>query len=172
MKCQKCDKPAIYHITELTGGKPQELHLCDDHAKVYLSDAAEPDDIASGLAATLAQEVSMGNATEELQRMDKETCAICEISFLEFRSKGRFGCPNDYTAFVKHIEPLMMNIHGSAEHVGKVPKRCGLKSGDSFRTQLIRLRREMTEAVTQEDYERASILRDKISTIENRASDV
>ena len=24
MKCQQCDKPATFHITELTGGKPQD----------------------------------------------------------------------------------------------------------------------------------------------------
>ena len=33
MKCQKCERPATFHITELTGGKPQELHLCEEHAR-------------------------------------------------------------------------------------------------------------------------------------------
>ena len=33
MKCQQCEKPATFHITELTGGEPQELHLCEDHAR-------------------------------------------------------------------------------------------------------------------------------------------
>ena len=40
MKCQQCDKPATFHITELTGGKPQELHLCEDHARQYLTSSA------------------------------------------------------------------------------------------------------------------------------------
>ena len=35
MKCQQCDKSATFHITELTGGKPQELHLCEEHARQY-----------------------------------------------------------------------------------------------------------------------------------------
>jgi len=35
------------------------------------------------------------------------------------------------------------------------------------RTQLIRLRREMKEAITEEDYERASELRDEIRHIED-----
>ena len=38
MKCQKCDKSATFHITELTGGKPQELHLCEEHAREYLTE--------------------------------------------------------------------------------------------------------------------------------------
>ncbi|MBA3483488.1 MAG: UvrB/UvrC motif-containing protein, partial [Pirellulales bacterium] len=45
-----------------------------------------------------------------------------------------------------------------------VPKRC--PHGADQQTQLIRLRREMKEAVTGEEYERASELRDQIRTIE------
>ena len=32
MKCQKCDKPATFHITDLIDGKPNELHLCEECA--------------------------------------------------------------------------------------------------------------------------------------------
>ena len=47
MKCQQCDKLATYHITELTGGKPQELHLCEEHARQYLSSTSgEPSGVA------------------------------------------------------------------------------------------------------------------------------
>ena len=41
MKCQHCEKPATFHITELTGPKPMELHLCEDHARTYLSQSEE-----------------------------------------------------------------------------------------------------------------------------------
>ena len=55
MKCQQCERPATFHITELTGGKPQELHLCEDHARSYLtsSSGGEPAG-AGGMAAALA----------------------------------------------------------------------------------------------------------------------
>ena len=39
-------------------------------------------------------------------------------------------------------------------------------SGSARRTQLIRLRREMKEAIQEENYERASKLRDEIQRIE------
>ena len=44
MKCQRCDKSATFHITELTGGKPQELHLCEEHAvdQVVAVDDSQP----------------------------------------------------------------------------------------------------------------------------------
>jgi protein arginine kinase activator len=62
------------------------------------------------------------------------------------------------------LEPLIVNIHGAAEHVGKRPKH-GVR-GTDHQTRLIQLRREMREAVEQEDYERASRLRDEIRCME------
>ena len=58
-----------------------------------------------------------------------------------------------------------LNIHGETRHVGKVPKRCA--SSAEQQTQLIRLRREMKEAIAAEEYERASKLRDEIRKIES-----
>ena len=37
MKCQKCAKPATYHITDIERGKPREFHFCDEHARQHLS---------------------------------------------------------------------------------------------------------------------------------------
>lgn len=164
MKCQKCDKTATFHITELTGGKPQELHLCQEHAHEYLTQAeAEPTGAAS-LAGALAQQLAVGQTAEELARLDKRSCPVCGITFFEFRNQGRLGCPNDYTCFQKELTPLILNIHGESEHVGKRPRRAAVDT--SRQTDLIRLRREMKEAISQEDYERASKLRDDIRRIE------
>ena len=60
--------------------------------------------------------------------------------------------------------PLLVNIHGDVEHKGKHPKHHAV-TGQSGR-ELIRLRRELKEAVDREEYERASELRDKIKTME------
>jgi protein arginine kinase activator len=169
MKCQQCDKPATFHITELTGGKPQELHLCEEHAREYLTQsgnepAAASGSMASVLAQQMAQQMTVGQTAEELAQLDQQACPVCGITFYEFRSQGRLGCPHDYICFQAQLEPLILNVHGELEHVGKNPSRCA--KGSESRTQLIRLRREMAEAVTQEDYERASELRDQIRRIE------
>ena len=66
------------------------------------------------------------------------------------------------------LEPLLMNIHGETEHVGKCPAHSA--DGSAQQTELIRLRREMKEAVAEEDYERASRLRDDIRNIEQDAA--
>ncbi|MEN6405183.1 MAG: UvrB/UvrC motif-containing protein [Thermoguttaceae bacterium] len=164
MKCQQCDKPATFHITELTGGKPQELHLCEDHARQYLTASASEPTAVGGMAAALAQQMAIGQTAEELAQLDQQACPICGITFYEFRSQGRLGCPHDYVCFQAQLEPLILNIHGESEHVGKRPSRQA--SGSEGRTQLIRLRREMKEAIDDENYERASELRDEIQHIE------
>jgi protein arginine kinase activator len=164
MKCQQCDKPATFHITELTGGKPVELHLCEEHARQYLTSSSNEPTAVGNMSAALAQQMAVGQTAEELARLDQQACPICGITFFEFRSQGRLGCPHDYVCFQAQLEPLILNIHGESEHVGKRPKHAAAGSGN--RTQLIRLRREMKEAIDDENYERASQLRDQIQQIE------
>lgn len=170
MKCLNCEKPATFHITELTGAKPQELHLCEDCARKYLVKAQDEESAAPTLAGMLAQQLKLGQTAQELARLDQRACPVCGITFYEFRQQGRLGCPHDYVTFEKELEPLIVNIHGENSHVGKRPKRV---AGDTDRrTEVIRLRREMEMAVESEDYERASQLRDRIREFERQDGQV
>ena len=86
----------------------------------------------------------------------------------EFRQAGRLGCPHDYVFFKDEMEPLIVNIHGAVAHTGKQPQRGSLSSDRQI--DLIRLRREMTDAIELEDYEQASQIRDQIREIEETES--
>jgi protein arginine kinase activator len=169
MKCSRCEKPATFHITERVGDREQwdEVHLCEDCAREYLSKPSSQEADES-LAGALAQHLKIGQTAEELARLDQRTCPVCGITFYEFRQHGRLGCPHDYVCFEQEMEPLLVNIHGEAMHAGKRPKRSARNVDEQ--TQLIRLRREMREAVQSEDYERASRLRDEIRKIEGLTS--
>ena len=123
MKCQYCEKPATFHITELTGDEPSELHFCEEHARVYLTQSDEPQETTSSLAGVLAQQLKVGQTAEDLARLDQRACPMCGVTFYEFRHAGRLGCPHDYVCFREELEPLIMNIHGATEHVGKRPKQ-------------------------------------------------
>ncbi len=165
MKCDKCDKQATFHITERVGDEDQwqERHLCENCARDYLSKPSEPD-FQPSLASALAQHLKLGQTAEELAKLDQQTCPSCGISFYEFRHHGRLGCPNDYLCFEKQLMPLIENIHGETLHSGKRPRRAAHDLDKQ--TSLIRLRREMREAIKGEDYERASVLRDEIRKLE------
>lgn len=165
MKCQHCEKPATFHITELTGPEPLEIHLCEDHAREYLTapQADEPPVVAS-LAGLLKKQLKLAQTAEELAQLDQKSCPKCGITFHEFRSQGRLGCPHDYTCFEKELEPLLVNIHGDKKHVGKRPKRAAVPSETA--AELQRLKRAMQEAVEREDYEQASKIRDEIRRLE------
>lgn len=170
MKCQQCEKPATFHITELTETDPQEFHLCEEHAKLYLSqaDQGQPGAASASLQGVLAQQLQVGQTAEELARLDQQSCPVCGITFYEFRNQGRLGCPHDYECFGEELQPLLVNIHGGTQHSGKRPERSAATSRQ--KTELIGLRREMKEAVQNEDYERASELRDQIKDIEQQDS--
>ncbi len=168
MKCQHCEKPATFHITELTGPSgPVILHLCEEHARIYLSQESS-DAPNNALAGMLAKQLKLEQTAEQLAQLDKKTCPVCGISFAEFRQAGRLGCSYDYVCFQEDLEPLLMNIHGSKTHRGKRPTRN--TGAPDKQHELIQLRREMQEAIAQEQYERAGELRDKIQSIENASA--
>ena len=169
MKCQKCEKPATFHITDLSAGEVLALHLCPDCAKSYL----QPEEAATETSAPttmgfLQQQLKLEQTAEDLKELDSKECPVCGITFFEFRQKGRLGCPHDYEFFGSELEPLLLNVHGGQVHVGKLPNRCG--EGTESRTKVIRMRRELKEAIDREDYERASELRDQINSIEGEGS--
>jgi protein arginine kinase activator len=177
MKCQKCDKQAVFHITELEAGEVRELHLCEDHARAYLNQAepvpegdAEPQEAKSGGGA-LVGPLGIGQTADELAVLDQKVCDMCGITFFEFRNQGRLGCAHDYAHFEKELEPLIANIHGATTHTGRRPARpaaAGLPEGTDDLTAVIGMRRGMKEAIAREDYEKAKEDRDAIRALEDR----
>jgi protein arginine kinase activator len=111
-------------------------------------------------------------AADELAALDQKACDMCGITFFEFRNQGRLGCPHDYVQFAKELEPLISNIHGATEHTGRKPLRsqqtAAAAEGSAELTGLIGIRREMKEAISREDYEKAKENRDAIRAIEDR----
>jgi len=149
-KCDRCPKPATLHITELQGGAPTEIHLCEQCAKEYLS--------LEGVAPSAAPSDVEAEAEPDV------TCPQCGLTFADFRRTGRLGCAQDYEVFDEFLIGLYESVHGANRHLGKAPQRSG---EEVLRQQeLIRLRRELREAVAREAYEKAASLRDEIHQLE------
>lgn len=154
----------MFHITDLTGDEIISLHLCPNCAKEHLQPAESTGPTTSTLANVLKQQLNITQTAEELAKLDEKTCPVCKITFYDFRQTGRLGCPHDYSVFEEELEPLLLNVHGNTQHIGKTPKRTPVDQ--QRQTELIRLRREMRDAIEAEKYEQASAIRDKIRQLE------
>ena len=163
-KCHGCTKQATLHITELRDGEARAIHFCESCAKDYLNQEDNPE-LSQSPAGALQQKLEEYPDDEELAELDATVCPNCGISFAQFRSKGRLGCPHDYVAFEDELLPLLENIHGETQHVGKVPRRA--PDGSQRQYRLIKLRNELRAAIEQEAYETAAGLRDEIQSLEN-----
>jgi protein arginine kinase activator len=91
MKCQQCEKPATFHITELTGGKPMELHLCEEHARKYLTAPSSETAAVGSMAAMLAHQMAVGQTAEELAQLDQQSCPVCGITFTSSAAKAAWA---------------------------------------------------------------------------------
>jgi protein arginine kinase activator len=164
-KCSRCSKPATLHITEVRHGSvEEELHLCESCAHQYISnnggDEAESPEEQGEFAVKLPD---VGSETD-LEELDQLVCPNCGITFREFRSQGRLGCPQEYIAFSRELMPLLENIHGETQHTGKIPKRAPDASQRQYR--LIKMRNQLRSAIEGEQYEEAARLRDEIQKLE------
>ena len=160
-KCSRCSKPATLHITEVRENSvEEELHLCESCAHQYIKTEEGSDGDEEGFAVKLPEVTGEG----ELEELDQLVCPNCGITFREFRSHGRLGCPQEYIAFSRELMPLLEQIHGETQHAGKIPKRAPDASQRQYR--LIKMRNQLRSAVDDEQYEEAARLRDEIQTLE------
>jgi protein arginine kinase activator len=111
------------------------------------------------LAVQPSDEEIFGPAEKEL------VCPTCGFTLDRLRKEGTLGCPADYEVFEKALLPLLERAHGGqTTHCGKVPTR--LPTDTRKFVELSHLRRQLEEAVRDEDYERAALLRDQIKQLE------
>ena len=154
MLCQRCQKQqATIHLTEILNNEKRERHLCEDCAReegVAIKAQINLQDILSGML----------EAHESTGRDANLCCPDCGITYAEFRSQGRLGCPHDYEVFAEPLAEVLQKVHGATEHVGKLPQRAG--SDSRGQRELMQLRRQLQNAVDAEHYEEAARIRDLI----------
>jgi protein arginine kinase activator len=159
--CQSCGQnPATIHFTEIVRVEDRDesrtLHVCEA--------CANAQGLTTGTTIPpLLEELVKGPRAPSAPSVK---CPECGITFEEFKSKGRFGCPKDYEVFREPLAPLLAKIHdGARRHKGRLPRgRASMEGGSGDR--LLRLRRQLRMAVAGENYEEAARLRDEIRTVE------
>jgi len=160
MLCQRCNQSkATVHITDTVPQK-SERHLCEDCAEVEGVIVKHHHPTTNEVLQQFLKHKLAASGHDDI------TCPRCGLSFREFQEKGQLGCPHDYSVFREFLMPLIERAHeGGSRHIGKVPP-----SADESvhrQTDLVRLRRELRDAVARENYEEAAKVRDRIRVLED-----
>ncbi len=157
--CQHCNEAkATVHITDTVPEK-RERHLCERCAEREGIIVKQTPQTTSAILQEFIKQKAGAVAD------DDTACPKCGTTFREFRLNGQLGCPHDYEAFRKPLSALIERAHqGATHHVGKVPNTA--EAATKKQAGLHKLRRNLQEAIEQEQYEDAGRLRDQIRTLE------
>lgn len=154
MICDACkNKDATVKLIAIIDGKKTERHLCAECMEKQKQRAR-----AEGMQSMLSAIIS-GVRRTDVQHTGLR-CSNCGLSYDEFRKTSRLGCAQCYSDFRTQLRPLLMRLHGSVQHVGRIPERVDASLKENSRLE--QLRREMQVAVACEDFEHAAILRDTL----------
>lgn len=155
--CDCCPNPAVVHEIVVKDGLKAEVHLCTEHAQergFILPTAHGPTLITAKL---LAQ--SRAAAPKQ-----PKACASCGMTMAQVRETGLVGCPLCYRSFETELGAIIERAQaGASAHAGRHPAHAAdLVDRAALRN---RLARELREAVSREEYERAARLRDRLFEI-------
>lgn len=192
MKCEKCSRTAVVHLTELItqpDGTKQavEIHLCMTHAveagalstgeilsnKVVTgtpdNPPAETADAAGPTAITPIEQqptgLTLSRQEPPAQPTNPDVCPNCGMTWATFKSGGVMGCPHDYEHFGTRLMPLVRRAQENAtQHAGKVPGKLR-ESSPARQIDTARIRRELEQAIEAENYELAAKLRDELKKL-------
>ncbi|MBL8745677.1 MAG: UvrB/UvrC motif-containing protein [Phycisphaerae bacterium] len=159
-KCDRCENEATVHEVVIRNGEKAEKHLCESCAREEGFAG-----VAHAPISDLITKFVISQAKGERSPVKVGMCPSCGMTFAEFKQHGVLGCPECYTAFEAQLSSMIERAHeGATHHVGKTPKRLGGSAGRHER--ITALRKQLNEAITAEQYERAAALRDQLLHVE------
>ncbi|KKM12746.1 hypothetical protein SY88_02475 [Clostridiales bacterium PH28_bin88] len=170
MLCQECkQRPATVHITKIVNSEKTHLSLCEDCAREHQQQwgfGFEPSfSIHKFLAGLLDYDPAVAERAERGSRQ-RQQCEQCGLTYDQFAQTGKLGCDKCYQYFSGRLEPLLRRVHGSVQHVGKVPRRAG--GSIRLKQEMKRLRTELQQLVAQEEFEKAAQVRDRLRELEKK----
>jgi len=173
MICERCKKnPASVRMEQGSNGTKKDIYICDECSN-EIEMSLLLDDIFHGIfnhfgkihAIPISHLGQFLQSKERNTAQPKITCQDCGITFDELKNGSILGCATCYKAFHTILEPLLMNVHGSVAHEGRIPKRTGASLKRERQVDI--LRQHMQQAVAEEDFSRAAFLRDQIKRLDS-----
>lgn len=164
MLCKNCGlRPATTHIKRVINGRIEEYHLCAECAKKLNVSAFDPFDLSELWGSFF------GDRQPDSPSLNQKRCKTCGSSFADIANSGKLGCPDCYSEFNDELLPSLRKIHGKTRHVGRVPGSANENTKTGY--MINDLKKQLADAVENEDYEQAAKLRDQIKAYEQKPND-
>jgi protein arginine kinase activator len=170
MLCQICKKrPVAISYTQVINQKKTQLSICVKCAeeKGITNPLAGLPEVFGKIVANILGEQALEEIEERPRRHGNRRCPKCDTSLDELEKTGLLGCDQCYETFEKELAVLLRRIHGSSKHIGSRPRPRRVIPAER---DLVKLHKELAEAIGKEKFERAAELRDLIRDAESEAS--
>lgn len=170
MLCENCKKNmANTYFKQTVNGQTREIFLCSECASKLGLGQSGFGKMGFGLEDLMDEMFGFSPVSAKSLRSNLPgealVCPFCSMTEQEFFSTGKAGCEKCYSTFRSRLQPLLSKLHGNKKHIGKSPLSSGKKEK---KDDAASLKKELSEAIKVEDFEKAAILRDKIRDIEAR----
>jgi protein arginine kinase activator len=172
MLCERCrNSEATIHHTEIIKDVKSELHLCEKSSRDIGLNAK-----LSNFSLSIPEMLSFLDENEGGECHEGSVCATCGVTFMDYSREGRLGCPDCYEYLGESLQSVIAGYHGATRHAGKHPHviedsgvrdrprscvRPAIKTVEEYRHML-------EQAVLNERYEEAAVLRDAIRELESQ----
>ncbi|MCD6385088.1 UvrB/UvrC motif-containing protein [Candidatus Sumerlaeota bacterium] len=170
MRCKK--NVATVKLTRIINGKVTELNLCSECAAEVSPYQKKLNETKANLAEIL-QKLIGGTAakktepTEGMEKVKEDVrCQYCGLSLETYKNSLFLGCSGCYESFDKQVVSDLRRLHGSTQHVGKVPPR--FRERIDRQRRINQIQRELERAIEEENFEKAALLRDQIRSLQEQ----
>lgn len=95
----------------------------------------------------------------------QKKCPVCGHTLADFERYGKLGCGECYNTFRDYVRPTLKRIHSGSVHSGKLPSKS--ESELKLKRKYEQLKKQLSEAVSGEDYETAARLHKQLKEMES-----
>jgi protein arginine kinase activator len=170
MICERCKlAEATIHLTEIIKDVKSEVHLCENCARdIGLNSKL------SNFSLSIPEMLSFLDVNEIDEYVYGSVCKSCGLTFVDYRREGKLGCADCYQYLEDSLNSIITGYHGATTHTGKHPNNpadpvvdhYGGMARISAKKSIAELKGLLKQAVVDERYEEAAVLRDKITELE------
>ena len=185
MLCDNCQKnEATIHIKRVVEGKVRAIHLCAECAKEQEEQGAVGA-LGFNLAEVLFNIAGLRDIVPPAPEASEETaedsgsdttfsCPDCGWTMEKLRqSNGKLGCSECYRSFAVVIHDAFSRMQRGKIHMGKKPGDTRpFHTRAALQLEIARCKKELSEFVRREEYERAAVCRDKLNELTFQLSDL